>query len=274
MFPFKSKPGIAVIEMHGVIGSNIKEPEYSKLLEEVRDNHKVAALIVDIDSPGGAASDSDLLYENIRQIAKKKPVIAYIRGMGASGGYYIACGAGTIMASRGALVGSIGVLYMRPIAEQLLSKVGVEFSVFKSGRLKDMTGFWRKPTEEESGKFQSLTTQMYDLFVLVVTEARKMTEETVRELATGEVYTAKQAQEMRLIDRQGTLEDAITEAVKQSGARRKIRRYRPTRPLFARLGLSRRNMSALMLLENLALLAGGGIYFLETGMLGKFNLSD
>ncbi len=271
---FKRKPGIAVIEMHGVIGTAIKEPEYSRLLENVRNNRKIGALVLDIDSPGGSATASDLIYENVREVARRKPVVAYVRGLGASGGYYIACGAGTIMASRAALVGSIGVIYLRPILRQLFGKLGVEFSVFKAGRLKDMSGFWRMPTDEEADKFQGLISQMYDLFVSVVTDSRKMTDEQVRELATGELYTARQAQESGLIDRLGGFDDAIAEAMRLSGARRKIRHYRPKRPLFSRMGLpGRASASYLPALENLATLASGGIYFLEPGMLGDFRTS-
>ena len=137
---FKRRPGIAVVEMHGVIGAAIREPDYSRILERVANNRKIGALVLDIDSPGGSATASDLLYESVRRVAQRKPVVAYIRGLGASGGYYIACGAGTIMASRAALVGSIGVIYMRPILQQLLNKVGVEISIFKGGHLKDMSG--------------------------------------------------------------------------------------------------------------------------------------
>ena len=270
MFPFNSKPKIAIIELHGVIGNNIKETDYSRLLEEIRTDSDIGALILDIDSPGGGSGDSDLLYENVRRVANKKPVVAYIRGLGASGGYYIACGANTIMASRGSLVGSIGVIYLRPIMQQLLGKVGVEFSVFKAGRLKDMTAFWRNPTEEESDKFQNLTSQVYDMFVAVVALGRNMNESLVRELATGEVYTAKQAQEFGLIDSQGTIHDAIDVAVKLSGGRRKTRHYRPKRPLFNRLGLGRQSLSIRLGLENLAMLTSGGIYLLEPGMLGRY----
>ena len=103
--------------------------------------------------------------------------------------------------------------------------------MFKAGRLKDMSGFWRMPTDEESDKFQGLIGQMYDLFVSVVTDSRKMTDEQVRELATGEVYTARQAQEAGLIDRLGGFDDAIAEAMRLSGARRKIRHYQPKRPI-------------------------------------------
>ena len=264
---FKRKPGIAVIEMHGVIGTAIREPEYSRLLERVGNSRKIGALVLDIDSPGGSATASDLLYESVRQVARQKPVIAYVRGLGASGGYYIACGANTILASRAALVGSIGVIYLRPILQQLFGKIGVEFSVFKAGRLKDMSGFWRMPTDEEAQKFQGLIGKMYDLFVSVVTDSRRLTDEQVRELATGEVYTAPEAQELGLIDRQGGFEDAIAEAMRRSGARRKIRNYRPRRPLMSRLGIGRGSANWLGL-NLMAGLLGGGIYFIEPEFLG------
>ena len=271
MFFFKRKAGIAVIEMHGTIGTAIREPEYTRLFERVRDNRKVGALVLDIDSPGGSATASDLLYENVRRVAERKPVVAYVRGMGASGGYYIACGASHIMASRAALVGSIGVIYLRPILQQLFGKMGVEFSVFKGGRLKDMSGFWRMPTDEEAEKLQGLISEMYDLFVSVVSESRKLTDEQTRELATGELYTATQARELGLIDRTGGFDDAIAEAMRLSGARRRVRHYRPKRPFMARLGMpGRAGGSYLPALEGLAGMMGGGIYFIEPGMLGNF----
>ena len=277
MLFFNRGAGIAVIELHGAIGAGIREPEYSKLLESVENNRKIGALVLDIDSPGGSATASDLLYANVRRVAQRKPVVAYVRGLGASGGYYIACGAGTIVASRAALVGSIGVIYLRPILQQLFGKLGVEFSVFKAGRLKDMSGFWRMPTDEEADKFQSLISQMYDLFVSVVTDSRKMTDERVRELATGELYTAPQARELGLIDRLGSFDDAIAEAMRLSGARRKIRHYRPKRSFMARFGMPGRAAGGalpLSALDNFANLMAGGIYFLEPGMLGSLTTRD
>lgn len=275
MLFFKRKAGIAVVEMHGTIGTAIREPDYTRLFERVRDNRKVGALVLDIDSPGGSATASDLLYENVRRVAERKPVVAYVRGLGASGGYYIACGASQIMASRAALVGSIGVIYLRPILQQLFGKMGVEFSVFKGGRLKDMSGFWRMPTDEEADKFQGLISEMYDLFVSVVSESRKLTDEQTRELATGELYTARQARELGLIDRTGGFDDAIAEAMRLSGARRRIRHYRPKRPFMARLGMpGRAGGSYLPALESLAGMMGGGVYFIEPGMMGGFLSGD
>ncbi len=267
---FNRKPGIAVIEMHGVIGAAIRETDYSPLLQRVENSRKIGALVLDIDSPGGSAAASDALYENVRRVAAKKPVVAYIRGLGASGGYYIACGGATIMASRAALVGSIGVIYLRPILQQLFGKVGIEFSVFKGGRLKDMSAFWRMPTDEEADKFQNLISQMYDLFVSVVSESRKMTDEQTREIATGELYTAPQARNLGLIDHTSGFDDAISEAMRLSGARRKLRHYRPKRSLAGRLGFPGRSAhSYLPALESLATLASGGIYFIEPGMMGN-----
>ena len=265
---FKRKLGIAVIEMHGVIGTVIREPDYSALLDRVASNRKIGALVLDIDSPGGSATASDLLFESVRRVSQQKPVVAYIRGLGASGGYYIACGAGTIIASRAALVGSIGVIYMRPIVQELLGKLGIEISLFKAGRLKDMSGFWRHPTDEEADKFQDLISQMYDLFVSVVTDSRKLTTEQVTALATGEIYTSNRALEHRLIDRQGGFNDAIAEAMRLSGARRKLKRLRPKRPLMNRFTPFGRSNRQWLALAGLASLATGGIYFLEPGFLG------
>ena len=265
---FKRRTGIAVVEMHGVIGAAIKEPDYSRIFERIASNRKIGALVLDIDSPGGSATASDLIYESVRRVAQRKPVVAYIRGLGASGGYYIACGAGTIMASRAALVGSIGVIYMRPIVEQLLSKIGVEISIFKGGHLKDMSGFWRHPTDEEAGKFEGLIAQIYALFVSVVADSRRMTPEEAIELATGELYTAPSAQERRLIDGMGNFDDAVTEAMRQSGARRRIRKFRPKRPFMERLSPFRGSSAQWRALSGLAAMAAGGIYMLEPGFLG------
>lgn len=268
---FKRKTGIAVIEMHGVIGTVIREPEYSRMLERVARNRSIGALVLDIDSPGGSATASDLLYESVRRVAAQKPVVAYIRGLGASGGYYIACGAGAILASRAALIGSIGVIYLRPVVQQMLSKLGIELSVFKEGRLKDMSGFWRHPTDEEADKMQSLIGSMYNLFVAVVCESRQLTPEQGLELATGELYTAQQAITHRLIDRSGGFDDAVAEAMRLSGARRKIRRFRPKRPFMERFTPFGRTQTQWhwQALAGLSALAGGGIYFLEPALLGS-----
>ena len=152
---------VAVLEVHGVIGNHIKIPEYSRLIHSIATDTRLKALLLDIDSPGGSATGSEVLYREILRVSEMKPVHAYVRGMAVSGGYYLACAATRVYALPTALVGSIGVIYLRPVLEQLLAKIGVEFSVYKSGEFKDMTGFWRAPSDRESEKFQELIKEIF-----------------------------------------------------------------------------------------------------------------
>ncbi|MSQ05847.1 MAG: S49 family peptidase [Dehalococcoidia bacterium] len=185
MAPFGRRSGVAVVEVYGVIGSRVRTPVYSRLFDTVARSDRYRALLLDIDSPGGSASGSELLYYRLLKVAERKPVVAYVRGIGASGGYYLCCAAAKVVALPTALVGSIGVISVRPILEQLLGKVGVEVAVFKGGRLKDMGGFWRGPSAEESEKYQGLITEIYDSFVSVLAKGRSLEEAQARELATG-----------------------------------------------------------------------------------------
>ena len=111
-----------------------------------------------------------------------------------------------------ALARSIGAIYLRPVLEQLLSKVGVDFSVYKSGEFKDMTGFWRSPTDRETEKFQELINEVFDSFVAVVAEARSLDKPKVREIATGEIMTAEKGIGQGLVDEIGDFKDALEAA--------------------------------------------------------------
>jgi protease-4 len=232
------------------------------------------ALLLDINSPGGSATGSDLLYHSLQKVARQKPVVAYVSGVGASGGYYLCCAASKVVALPTALIGSIGVIYLRPILEQLLDKVGIELSVFKGGRLKDMSGFWRGPTDEESEKFQGLIGEMYDTFVSVVAQGRSLETRRVRELATGELYTARRGQEMGLVDELGDFDLALNLAGEIGGVRPRPRWVRPKRSLSERLtGRAGAQQPGLSLVssEMLRLLAGGMYYVEPSLMLGDYQ---
>lgn len=266
---FRRKADVAVLEIHGVIGSQVREPVYSRLFDAIARNRRHRALVVDINSPGGSATASDLLYHNLKKVARHKPVVAYVRGMGASGGYYLCCAASHVVAMPTALVGSIGVIYLRPILEQLLSRVGVEMSVYKEGRLKDMTGFWRSPTDEESAKTQLLIGEMYGTFVDVVAENRGLDRDRVLELATGEIYTARRGHEMGLVDELGDFERALEIAAQRGNTRPRPRWIRPRRALSDRLtgrGDSRQVEKSLLTGELRRLLAGG-LYYIEPSLM-------
>ena len=264
--------GVAVLELHGVIGTQMRIPAYSRILENVAKNKRYRALLVDIDSPGGSAAGSEVLYRGLRRVAESKPVYAYVRGMGASGGYYVACAASRVFALPTALVGSIGVIYLRPVLEQLLEKMGVEFSIFKGGRLKDMSGFWRSPTPEESQKFQGLIDEIYDNFVSVVARSRSLEDSAVRELATGEVMTAARGIDLGLIDQIGDFEDAAAAVALAGGVRRpRLKWLQPRRSLGQRLmGKTEAATGAAGLTEVMQRVLSGGIYFLEPSHLAGY----
>ncbi len=239
MLVLKASPAfmqrIAVVEVFGSIGGNVKSSEHERIFTAIERDDKIRALVLDVDSPGGGVSASDYLYRSVARVAARKPVIASIRGLGASGAYYISCAAQIIVASPAALVGSIGVLSVRPALRELLQKAGVRVSVNKSGRLKDMGAVWRDATPEETEKMQALVDDSYDMFVSVVAKARSLDDDAVRDLATGEVYWAPRAHELGLVDELGDLQRAIDIAAELSGAPRRPVFMRPSRSLRARL---------------------------------------
>lgn len=257
--------GVAVVEMHGIIGSQIRPAAYARIFESVARSKSYRALLLDIDSPGGSASASETLHRSIERVAEVKPVLAYVRGIGASGGYYLCCAASQVFTLPTAMVGSIGVLYLRPVLEQLLGRAGVEFSIFKGGRYKDMTGFWRSPTPEEADKLQGLIDEIYDNFVQVVARGRSLPEEAVRELATGEVMTGQRGIEAGLVDRIGDYTDALLAAAEAGRTRPRAKLLQPKRSLSQRL-MGRTSAQTESLTEFSAVLQrlmGGGIYYMD-----------
>ena len=272
-FGFGRGSGVAVVEMHGVIGSQIRPVAYSHVLESIARSKSYRALLLDIDSPGGSATGSEALHRSIERVAESKPVVAYVRGMGASGGYYLCCAASQVFTLPTALVGSIGVIYMRPVLEQLLGRAGIEFSIFKAGKYKDMTGFWRSPTSEESERLQGLIDEIYDNFVQVVSKGRSLSDETVRDLATGELMTGQRALEAGLVDHLGDYTDALEAAAVAGRTKPKAKLLQPRRSLSQRL-LGRPSTQAAAtagLTDGLQRVLSGGVYYLDPAHLGGWS---
>jgi protease IV len=218
----KSKTqSVAVVEMEGAIGPRIKVSEYVKLFRSLEQNEHVRAVVLDIDSPGGSAPGSNYLYLAVKSLVARKPVIAFIRGIGASGAYMFACPATKIVAIPSAIIGSIGVISMRPSIYEALERIGVQMSVTKSDRLKDMGSMFREATEEEKQKEQELVDDLYDQFLDIVAEGRGIDKKRAKELATGEVYTARRCVELGLVDELGDLERAIDLAAELGEAPRR-----------------------------------------------------
>ena len=262
---------VAVVEIHGVIGNQVKISEFAHMIDSLSNNRRIHAVLLDIDSPGGSATGSEVLYRSVQRVAASKPVYAYVRGIGASGGYYVACAASKIYALPTALIGSIGVIYLRPILQELLAKVGIDLSVYKSGEFKDMTGFWRSPTDRESQKFQELINEIFDNFVAVVAVGRSLDDSVVREIATGEVMTAQRGKNCGLVDEIGDFKDALEGAAEIARCKPIPRWIRPSRSLRQRLigrsGILQETPGQ-TLIAGLERVMSGGIYYLEPGYIG------
>lgn len=233
--PFPLKKRVAVVELHGTIGSAIRSQHYVPMFKRLRQDDRTRAVVIDIDSPGGSATVSDYLYLELRKLAEKKPVVAFVRGTCASGSYFIACGASRIISLRSAIIGSIGVMIIRPEVQDLLSKAGIHVAVTTTGPYKGMGLPFREMTPEEERKNQEMADRFFEQFVSVVAEGRHVPAETARGWATGEVWWATDAKGLGMVDELGDLERAITYAAEQAGIAEHSETVRPPRPLGQRL---------------------------------------
>ena len=205
---------IALIDVTGVIE---KSDDIIRQLKKYEDDSSIKALVLRIDSPGGGVAASQEIYDQLKKFKEKhKYIVVSMGAVAASGGYYIACAADTIFADPGTLTGSIGVIFSYPVLQTLLDKVGVKMQVIKSGKLKDVGNYAREPSPEDIAMLQSVIDDTYDQFINVVADGRNLELSYVKGLADGSVFTGRQAQEKGLVDKLGTLEDAIVKAGQMS----------------------------------------------------------
>jgi len=194
-------------------------------LEKAREDSRIKAVVLRINSPGGEVTASDTIYEQIRRFKQQRAkdgepvvVVASLLDIGASGAYYVALAADKIYAHPTSLTGAIGVVAIFPKLADLTRKIGVEMRVLKSADKKDIGSMWRDFTSEEQKILQSTIDELFERFVRIVDENRPALDlEAVRRLADGRIYTAKQALENRLIDDILYLDDAIERAKSQAG---------------------------------------------------------
>jgi protease-4 len=194
-------------------------PPLVRLREELKkaaDDRDVKALVVKINTPGGTVTASDIMYREVESFRQttKKPVVALMMDVAASGGYYLALAADTILAHPTTITGSIGVIMLTLNAEGLLQKIGVGATAIKSAERKDMGSPFRSLLPEERAIFQSVIDDFQRQFLAKVVDRRRLPAEVVRTLADGRVYTAQQALDHKLIDRIGYVPDALEVARK------------------------------------------------------------
>jgi protease-4 len=183
-------------------------------LEKAAEDHAVKAVLLRINSPGGTVTGSDIIFREIQLFRAKTnvPVVAVMMDVAASGGYYIALAADTIVAHPTTVTGSIGVIMVSANAEGLMQKLGLATEAIKSGEHKDMGSPFRALTGDERAIFQAVIDNLQRQFVAKVVERRKIPSETAAKLADGRIYTAEQALERHLVDRIGYMPDAIEDA--------------------------------------------------------------
>ena len=198
---------IALVEISGQISDS---REIVRQLSKYRRDDNIKAILLRIDSPGGAVAPSQEIYDEVLRVrADKKKIYASMGSLAASGGYYIAVAADRVFANPGTLTGSIGVIMAFGNAEKLMEKIGLEPQVVKSGKYKDVGSPARRMTAEEHVYLQNVVDDVHQQFIDAVAQGRNMSTKEARKLADGRVFTGRQALKLKMVDEMGGLEDVI-----------------------------------------------------------------
>lgn len=206
---------IGLVEIKGVISSS---ESAVRQIKSYREDSSIRALLLRIESPGGGVAASQEIYEEVRKTRESgKPVVVSMGAIAASGGYYIALGASRIVANRGTLTGSIGVISEFLQVSEALGKLGVSVNTIKAGALKDAGSPTKEMTAKDRAYFQALMDEVHEQFIGVVASEREMSPGEIRPLADGSVMTGEAAVAAGLIDTIGTYEDAILIAADLAG---------------------------------------------------------
>lgn len=211
---FSTGDRVAVLRIDDVI---LDDQTYIDSLDKIKQDAKVKAIVVRIDSPGGAVGPSQEIYSELKKLRADMPVIASIGNVGASGGYYIACAAEKIFANPGSITGSIGVVAEFASYEKLLEWAKVDVEVLKSGKFKDVGSPFREMTPEDREYMQGLIDNVYLQFKSAVAESRGLGAAEVEKIADGKIFTGEQAKRLKLVDDMGTINDAVDLAAKMAG---------------------------------------------------------
>jgi protease-4 len=227
---------IAVLEIDGVISDD------RQLLDDLRNfrrDRSVRGFVISINSPGGVVAPSQSIYDALRELREsdERPVIASIRGVGASGGYYVALGADSIFAMPGSITGSIGVIMEFPDASELMSKVGVRMQTVQSAEHKDVGSPFRALSDGDRALLDTLVQDVYQQFVAVVVAERGLEPGVVARLADGRILSGRQALQSGLIDRLGSTQEAVAAAGRMADLGDEPRVVRPPEKKFRMIDL-------------------------------------
>ena len=217
--------------------SVITASQMTKDLQDLREDDKVKAVVLRVNSPGGSAYASEQIWHEVQLLNQEKPVIVSMGAMAASGGYYISCGAKKVFAEPTTLTGSIGIFGMIPDPSELMTeKLGLKFDVVKTNKLSDFGAMGRPLNEAECRMMQAYVNKGYELFTGRVAQGRHMPQDSVKAVAEGRVWTGEQALKIGLVDKLGNLDDAVAAAAKAAHVEKySIGRYPAPAPWYASL---------------------------------------
>ncbi len=225
---FSLKPCIAVIPIEGPISTVGIKPslfeegvpssrDIAEAIEKADEDPNVKAILLEINSPGGSVVATKEIWQAVKKA--KKPVVAYLREVAASGGYYVASAADYIVADEDTLTGSIGVIATFTSLEGLFEKLGVKVNVIKAGKYKDIGSPFRDMTEEERALLQAMINETYQEFLSVIEEGRgEKLSPSWKAYADGRILSGRQAYRIGFVDALGSLEDAVEKAKELAGA--------------------------------------------------------
>lgn len=227
-------PHIAKIEIKSMITGN---PSTLKLIKEVEDS-KAAAVLISINSPGGTTAGSERIFDAIRRLAAKKPTVAVVGDLGASGAYVAALAADQIVAQGNSLVGSIGVLFQYPNFVKLLDTIGVKVEDVKSSPLKASPNGFEPTSPEARAALATLVDDSFTWFKSLVKERRALTDQQLAAVSDGRVFTGRQAVDLHLVDQLGGEREAIDWLVEKKSVQKglPVREWKPGSSL-ERLGI-------------------------------------
>jgi len=217
-----SGPRIGIVDVKGPIGmgrGSVESEPVLRLLRRYQDDGDMKAVVVRIDSPGGAVGTSQEILDGLRRLAEDKVVVCAMGNIAASGGLLVAMGCDRIVAEPGTLTGSIGVISMFPNVKGLFERFDVKMNTVTAGKLKDAGSPFRDFTTEDRAYWQQLADRIHNQFIEAVADGRDLPVDEVRKFADGRVFTGEQAQELGLVDQLGGFQDAVDLAKEEAGLR-------------------------------------------------------
>ncbi|MCO4781996.1 MAG: signal peptide peptidase SppA [Candidatus Cloacimonetes bacterium] len=223
----EAKDGIAVVKVYGAIQTSSDGGMFSQQkgadaivakLKKLGKNDHVKAIVLRINTPGGTVGASQEIHSEIMKLRKMgKKVVVSMADVCASGGVYIAVAADKVLANRGTVTGSVGVVFSVQNLKELMEKLGVKANTVTSGKYKDIGSMWRDMRSDEKDLLQGIVDSTFDQFLTAVAEGRNLSKEEVKKWADGRIFNGDKALEYKLIDEVGTFEDSIKVAQKLAG---------------------------------------------------------